>query len=96
MGDVTFTEYLLPDGKRRSLTITCEDEIADKANALRAEGWQFEIETLQTGKVHLDCCNDEEQLANEVVEDRYSVVKRAIDNLISNAYDRLQGRKHTQ
>lgn len=46
---IPFTQYVLPNGKRKSLEITRPAEIMRKAYAILAAGYHFECEQLRDG-----------------------------------------------
>ena len=56
------------------------------ADELKAAGWQFEIEcNPRTGMVHGDCCNEEGQLANFLVENGPAVPDEIV-TMVKNAH----------
>lgn len=48
---VPFTQYLLPDGRRRPVEIQMDDETVAKAQQLLDTGLRFECEVLRNGVV---------------------------------------------
>jgi hypothetical protein len=48
---VPFTQYILPNGKKRDLLMPASPEVMNKAGKILAEGYRFEIEILRTGEV---------------------------------------------
>jgi hypothetical protein len=46
MGQIPFTQYLLPNGRRKSVSIEMDDAVSAFADALIAKGYRFEIELL--------------------------------------------------
>ena len=50
---IPFTQYLLPNGRRKEVTIEVDQDVAEKARELIAEGLAFECEVLTTGHVSL-------------------------------------------
>ena len=81
----------MPDGKKR--TVTMEHPGEWMAHELISEGWNFEIEILQTGHVSMEVCRDDrdehETLANELCLNGPEVVK-SVDRLIQNAYQKYE------
>lgn len=83
--DVVFTQFLRPNGKRRLVWVGVSPELKAQAEDLIAEGFRFECEELPTGKVFLDCCDAEYQLANALVE-QGPPIPIAVAELIARAY----------
>lgn len=89
MPAVEFTEYVLPNGRRRQVFIDCPDYVAAAAEELHRRGYRFECETLTTGHVSLTIVgptgpvdeDDEGDVAIEVVPNGPSVLD-AVDRLI--------------
>lgn len=87
--DVTFTQYLRPDGRTRATWIERSAETAAAASALRAAGCRFDIEELQTGEVSMTVERDDEDgetavLAHEVCANGPAVLD-AVDRLVAAA-----------
>lgn len=55
---IPFTQFLMPDGRRRSITIDRPAPIEDLAKQIIAAGFRFEIEMLQTGQVSMEIVKD--------------------------------------
>jgi hypothetical protein len=51
--NIEFTQYLLPDGRTKLVTIDRPDEIAFKAQSLIDAGCKLEIEMLTTGEISM-------------------------------------------
>jgi hypothetical protein len=67
MKPIPFTQYLLPDGRKKSITIERPDDIADMAEKIIETGeGQFTSEVLQTGDVSFAFETDEEDLVLDV------------------------------
>jgi len=94
---VKFTQFLRPDGRRREITIARDDTIEAKAAELCAYGWNFEIEELTDGTIHMDCCSAEQQLANELC-DNGPPVTAAVERLVHSAHATwlVRGRPHAK
>lgn len=57
---IPFTEFVLPDGRKRELNWHTKDRvIAAKANAIITSGFVFEIERLRNGVVSVTITHDE-------------------------------------
>lgn len=46
MGDIEFTQYLLPDGRTRQQWVERPERVSARAAELRAKGYRFECEML--------------------------------------------------
>lgn len=53
MSTIPFTQYMLPHGRKVSVSIEVADDVAAKAAELIAQGVCFECEVLTTGQVSL-------------------------------------------
>lgn len=88
--EIVWTQYLLPDGKRREVTsCVTTPEVVDAALALIGLGVLFEAEILRTGDVSLTVerdGDDDDVLAIEVVPNEETAVRDAVDRLILTAY----------
>ena len=82
MPAIHFTQYLRPHGRPVPVFIDRPDEIAAKADAIRARGFQFECEELTTGDVSLTISNDDGDHDIEVVPNGPDVPD-AVDRLIT-------------
>lgn len=94
MFSIPFTQYLLPDGRKRPVTWECtshEQEV--KARALLDAKARFECEMLQTGQVSLtveitDNEGEDQTLAHEICANDPQVVE-AVARLVERAHDAL-------
>lgn len=92
--DVQFVQFLRPNRKRRLLWMSVPEDVKIKADILEHAGYRFECEELTTGKIHLDCSSDDEQLAASVVpndDGMPQVVVRLIERAYSNHMKRTTG-----
>ena len=96
---VPFTQYLLPDGRKRPNVIDLPDELAAPVKALLEAGCVFEVEILsagdpftgmthESGAVSLTCERGEDILAAEIVPNGPGV-KEAVIRMIKEAYGML-------
>lgn len=94
---IPFTQFLLPDGRRRQEAIERPPEIEAKARAIIAEGYEFEVEMLSTGAVSVEIFrhSDEDSLAIEVCENG-PPVPIAIDKMVNDAHGELEARKRVK
>lgn len=85
MSEIPFTQYLLPDGRKRETGIDRPDEVAAKAQRIIDAGHRFEAEVLTTGDVSLTIHNiaDEEDVAIKVVPNGPGVGE-AVDELVKS------------
>jgi hypothetical protein len=89
MKPITFTQFLLPHGKRVSKIIDRPDTIADQAAELVAAGCRLEIEVLRTGEVSMAVEYGDETLAIEIVPNGPKVPP-AVDRIIAYAHRELK------
>lgn len=52
---IPFTELVLPEGRRREISIDRPADVVAMAAALIGKGFRFEVERLRTGEVSMDC-----------------------------------------
>lgn len=83
---IPFTQYLLPDGRKKSVSIERPDEIETRARRLIDAGYRFECEVLTTGDISLTVVDpyDEGDIAIEVVSNGPEVPV-AVDRLVGLA-----------
>lgn len=55
---IPFTQYLMPDGRTRPMTIDRPAEIERKARDLIEAGYRFEIEVLMTEEISMEIVKD--------------------------------------
>jgi len=87
MPHIDFTQYLMPNGRRKTVSIERPTEVYQKAKALMLAGYRFEIEVLSTGEIHMDCshgADDEGPVAVEVCANGPDV-PIAVDRLVDTA-----------
>jgi hypothetical protein len=86
--DIPFTQYLLPDGRKKEVVISRPQGIYDKAMAIIAAGYCFEIEILNNGLIHMTVSDKkkEEDLTCEVVPNGPEVPV-AVDRMIKRFYE---------
>lgn len=53
MAEIPFTQYVLPDGRQKPVSIEVACDVAEKAASIIASGLRFECEILRTGHVSL-------------------------------------------
>lgn len=51
MKNIAFTQYLRPDGRKETIYIEMEDDVAEKAERIVAAGFRLEAEVLTNGLV---------------------------------------------
>jgi hypothetical protein len=88
---IPFTQFLMPDGRRKAVTIDSTPEIETKAKELIAAGYCFEIEMLMTGCIAMECCtpDGEEPLAFEICSNGPPVVD-AVNKLVRDAHNNMR------
>ena len=83
MPDIEFTQYVLPHGRRKPVSIDRPQPIFDKAQEIIANGYCFECEILTTGHVSVTIADPEEELDVAIkVVGNDSAVPAAIDEMI--------------
>lgn len=90
---IPFTQYLLPDGRKRPISIDRPQDVEDMAaEFIEAGGW-FEAEMLTTGKVSLTACmivDDEPDDVEIVLTDNGPGIEEAVDKLVRAAVKHVQ------
>jgi hypothetical protein len=95
---IPFTQYVLPDGRRRAVRIERSVEVESLARSLVEWGVHFDAETLRTGDVSLTAEFDEdderaERLGTPVLAIETCAngpaVQEAVDRLVRAAHLRL-------
>lgn len=82
---IPFTQFMLPNGARRSIEIERPEAITEKAEAIIKAGFRFEVEILSTGHVSLTITGDNIDVAIRVVSNGFAVaVAAAVDDMIEN------------
>ena len=93
-GEIPFTEYVKPNGRKRETIIVRSMAVCDKANDIMAAGYDFEVELLTTGDVSLTITNEDGDADIEVVENAPGgVVGNAVDRLVRRFPATLQKEK---
>lgn len=81
MFEIPFTQYLMPDGRKKATSIVVDDAVGEQAKGLIAAGYIFESEVLSTDEVSLTCThNDSEDgdpLTIEVIPNGPEVLEAA-------------------
>lgn len=91
---VPFTQFLMPDGRRREVTFECKEEFDSAVKFLLDFGARFECEILSIGAVSLTVeffTPDREDLtlAHEISANGPEVTE-AVEKLITNAVQALK------
>ncbi len=85
---IPFTQYLLPNGRRKKIVISRPEDIHDKAMAIMCGGYCFEIEILPNGLVYMAIADNEGDRDNEIVRNGPEV-PTAVDKMITRFYERI-------
>ncbi len=85
--EIEFTQYLMPDGKQKKITIDRPNAIAEKAKQLLEKNCRFEIEMLTTGHISMTIEQDGVRkepaiLAHEICSNGPEVITR-VDKIIN-------------
>ena len=87
---IPFTQFLMPDGREKPVTIDRPSGVEAKARALIEAGFRFEIEMLQTGEISMEICDSEgETVLGAEVCGNGPQVPVAIDKMIEDATKQL-------
>lgn len=85
---IPFTQYMMPDGRAALNSINRPTDVEEKAQAVIATGWRFEVELLSDWQtVSLTVMEGEETRAIETVPNGPDVLA-AVDRLVETAYIR--------
>jgi len=82
---INFTQFLFPDGRKKTISIERPIEIQDKYDDLVSQGFRFEIEN-NRGEIWATCQRSEDETV-DVIGDNDARVPILIDKLISNAWE---------
>jgi len=93
MFNIPFTQYLMPDGRKRDVSISRPKEIYDKVLDIIDAGYRFEAEVLTTGQVSLTITGKDEDVDIEVVENGPKV-PLAVDNMVNRFWEAVKGDKN--
>lgn len=85
---IPFTQYLMPNGRIRPITINRPPEVEKLAQQVIDSGGVFEAEMLSTGEISLTCLYDEQDIAIEVCVNG-PPVEAAVDQMIKDAFDKV-------
>ena len=90
MAGIPFTQYLLPDGRRRQIVYPVEDaELRAAADKLLRSGLHFDAEILRTGDVSLTAEDGDGVVAIEIVPNGPEV-PAAVMRLLASALAEYQ------
>jgi hypothetical protein len=92
-----FTQYLMPDGRKKEVSTERSPDIEAKAKTIREWGGEFEVEMLTTGDVSMTVEYDDDEgerqsLAHEIVVNG-PLVPIAVDRLVETAFLAIQGKE---
>lgn len=86
MKQITFTQYIPPNGKQVPTTIERPDDISEMAEALQKKGFQFSIEILSTGMIAMYCGKPNDDDENIRLCNNGPNVPDAVDELVRGSY----------
>ena len=89
---IPFTQFMRPDGRRKTITITRSPEVNTTALSLIDDGYCFTAEVLTNGMVSLACVDPEDQrdIAIEVCMNDGQIPAR-VDRLVEKAERHRRG-----
>lgn len=88
---IPFTQYLMPDGRKKLAAIEMEAEVEAKAKTLLEKGCHFDIEVLNTGMISMTCEKGEELISIAICENNFAVVD-SVRLIIDKATEMLRER----
>lgn len=86
--EIPFTQYMLPSGHLKEVSIERPDEVVRRAEALIARGYRFECEMLtdmQTVSLTVVDPDDEGDIAIELCKNGPGLLGLAVDRLVDQA-----------
>jgi hypothetical protein len=93
---IPFTQYLMPDGRKRDELVDRPSEIEALAQRFIAAGGKYECEVLGTGHVSITACHpnfdDEGDIAIKVCSNGPAVLA-AVDEVVKNSVTWAQEKK---
>ena len=89
MPDIPFTQFLLPDGRQKAVTIDRPREVAERVQFMIKMGCRFEIEMLSTGEISLAVEHGDDTYAIEIVPNGPEV-PLAVDRIVRDGYAQMQ------
>lgn len=89
---IQFIQFLRPNGRRKPVLVDRPEEVESLAEELESQGYQFEIEVLTTGQIHMTVSDPVEGLdhVSRVCENG-PPVPQSVDSLIREAHQLLLG-----
>lgn len=81
---IPFTQFLMPDGRQKEVSIDRPEAIGTLARGLIDHGCVFEIEMLSTGEISMEVMHGENSIAAEICLNGPEVPK-AVDRLVEQA-----------
>ena len=82
---IPFTQYILPDGRKKAILIDMPDDIERMATELIDDGCHFDAEVLMTGVVSFTCERDDDMLSIVLSENGPQVVEK-VSKLVNDAH----------
>lgn len=80
--EIVFTQYVAPNGRRKFVSLPVRDDVADKADAIRAGGLVFECEILSDGQISATITHPEKGDLDIVVVPNGPGVREAIEAMV--------------
>jgi hypothetical protein len=89
---IPFTQYLMPDGRKREATFESDEETEKIASKLIKRGYWFDVEVLSTGLISMTCetlvDGDPEPIAHEICKNGPEVFE-AVKRLVGTAKEHM-------
>lgn len=87
---MNFTQYLMPNGRKRAVTIDVDSEIEHMATELEKKGCRFEIEMLMTGQISMTCERgdiDEPVIFGSCIVENGPGMKEAVEQMVKDSLE---------
>jgi hypothetical protein len=86
MGIIPFTQYLLPDGRKKYTEIERPDAICEMAESITDMGFSFECEILTTGQASLTISGKDGDEDIIICSNEPGKVSESVDKLVSRFF----------
>jgi hypothetical protein len=86
---VEVTQYMRPDGRKVKMLTPIHDSFQAPYDVIKMRGWRIAAEVLTDGMVSVAVEDDEQDLANEIVENGPEI-PRAIERVLAEALALIQ------
>lgn len=81
---IEFTEYILPNGRKKKKYFIRPLDIVEKADKIIEKGYRFEMEKLRTGEISITIFDPKKTIDIDIRICSESNIIENVDNMISN------------